>query len=115
MIDGNELRRINRQATRASQKAHRVPATWQGTRDGFRIQYIGERTPRGWKRTDREPLFVDTSGFGSCSEPALCVDTLFSALTVGKAYGLIEQGQFQGYLAEFVPTKPVDLDGRNVR
>lgn len=107
MIDGHTLRAMNRKAMRQSQREGREPFVFTGDKAAIRIPFIGKRTPRGWRRTDREHLFVDLSGFGLDSEPALSQRLFLEALTPGFAYGLIEQGQFQGYVGEFYrkPTK----------
>lgn len=67
----------------------------------FPFPFLGEYVPQAWKRTDRDPLFVDSSGYGREGEPALTVMATIDALTVGKAYAIIENGQFQLHLAEY--------------
>ncbi len=105
MIDGIERKRMAKRAARESVANHVEPGIWTGNRAEMRIPFIGDRVPRGWRRTNKEPLFVDTSGFGAPGEPALTQDQMFDALTIGKGYALIEMGQFQGYVAEFERTK----------
>lgn len=68
------------------------------------IPMIGDYRPRGFKLVDT--LFVDSSGFGSPSEPALTQSQFFERLRVGLAYGVVSAGQFQVYVGEFeVATK----------
>jgi hypothetical protein len=101
MMDLQELRRVNKSATRRASRAHAVPTIWTGDETKFRMNYVGDRTPRGWKRTDRDDLFCDSSGFGGPGEPALTQDQLFKALKIGFGYGVTESGQFQCYVREF--------------
>jgi hypothetical protein len=66
----------------------------------FPFPNIGDYRPDGWELV--ETLFVDKSGFGSPSEPALTIEQLLDRLVAGKGYAIIEEGQFQLYLGEFV-------------
>ena len=104
MISYSEVSRMAKQAARNSQKAHQVPAIWHGTKVGFYMPFLGDRTPRGWKRTERIPMFVDSSGYGSYNETALTQDEFFDDILVGFGYATIEQGQFQCYVAEYQKT-----------
>jgi hypothetical protein len=101
MMDLATIRAVNARAMREASRAHVEPATFTGNRENFRCPYVGDRTPRGWRKTKREPLFVDISGFGTDDEAAMSYRQFLDALEVGKAYGLIECGQFQGYVQEF--------------
>jgi hypothetical protein len=83
----------------------KTPALWEGAREGFKVPMLGDKVPRGWRRTSRQPLFVDSSGFGAPDEPALTQEQFLDALTIGKAYGVIEAGQFQVYVAEYEKTE----------
>lgn len=70
------------------------------------IPFLGDYVPKGWEKTDVE-WFVDMSGFGSPSEPALTIERFVECLkehfathpTAG--YALTEQGQFQGYVSAY--------------
>jgi hypothetical protein len=80
-----------------------------GKLEGIRIPSLGGYVPRGWKRTDDKPFFVDTSGFGGPDEPALDHSAFAKALAVlpeGVGIAIIEAGQFQCYVATYVRTKP---------
>ena len=101
MISYSQISDMKRKAARDSQKAGQVPAIWKGTKDNFRMAFIGDRNPRGWKRTKREHLFVDSSGWGGEYELAMTQEAFFNCLTPGLGYAVIEQGQFQCYVAEF--------------
>lgn len=49
MMDLATLQYVNRKATRAAAKRQAVPCIWSDTTDGFRLQFVGDRCPRGWK------------------------------------------------------------------
>lgn len=68
----------------------------------FRLPFpnIGDYRPVGYELVDT--LFVDKSGWGADDEPALTVGQLLDRLQVNKAYAVIEEGQFQRYLGEFI-------------
>lgn len=109
MISGMELERLNRAATRRAAHAGKVPIPFEecdrahvSAADGeWFMPFIGDRVPRGYKRTDRDPAFCDHSGFGSESEPAMTLRRLAEWLRSGYYYGVIESGQFQSYVGEF--------------
>jgi hypothetical protein len=67
----------------------------------FLIPFLGNYIPQGWRHTDRPLLFVDTSGFGREDEPALTTRAFVEAIEPGKAYAVVETGQFQAYLREY--------------
>jgi hypothetical protein len=73
--------------------------------------FLGDYVPRGWKRTDTEPFFVDATGFGKPGEPALTCKQFASKLVPGRGYAVIEAGEFQVYVAEYVRD---DNNGRPV-
>lgn len=105
MMDGATLAAVNRAATRRAQREGREPCLFDGDPDRVRVPYIGDRTPRGWRRTDRDLMFVDTSGFGREGEPAMTQRAFLASLRPGYGYGIVEQGQFQAYVAEFEPRR----------
>jgi hypothetical protein len=61
---------------------------------------VGDYRPEGWELKDT--LFCDKSGFGAPWEPALTAEQLIERLEVGKGYAIIEEGEFQLYLGEFL-------------
>jgi len=67
----------------------------------FPFPLLGNYVPQGWRYTDREPIFVDTSGFGKENEPALTLRGFLEALEANKAYAVVESGQFQAYIREY--------------
>lgn len=69
-----------------------------------RIPFIGDHTPKQWEECGR-PHFVDASGCGLDSEPAMTI-ARFAELVCGPerrghAYAIIERGQFQIYIQEY--------------
>lgn len=49
--------------------------------------------------------FVDSSGFGSETEPAITFNSFIDKIKVGFGYGIVNVGQFQVYINEYEPTK----------
>ena len=72
-----------------------------GKRLRFLIPHLGDYLPQGWRYTDREPLFIDISGYGKEDEPAMTTRAFLEALTPGKGYGCVECGQFQAHIREY--------------
>jgi len=65
----------------------------------------GKPTPEGWKEVGK-PLFVDSSGCGRPGEPALTQDQFKASLEVGKAYAVVDVGQFQLQVGVFERSQP---------
>jgi hypothetical protein len=65
-----------------------------------RFPFLGTYVPKGWVMV--KTFFVDSSGFGDESEPSLTHDQFIKKLTVGRGYAIIEAGEFQVYVGEFV-------------
>ena len=109
MMDARTLDYVNRKATREAAANKRVPIPFEESDrehilnggGEWRMPFIGDRTPRGYKRTDRDPAFCDHSGFGSETEPAMTTRRFARWLRSGYYYGVIESGQFQSYVGEF--------------
>jgi len=80
-----------------------------------RFPHIGGYLPEGYSRRDITgrsgvydgdnegygAFFVDATGMGSLSEPALTVDQFIKELEVGAYYAIIEAGQFQVKIASY--------------
>lgn len=64
-----------------------------------KIPNIGDFRPKQFKLIRK--LFVDASGFGGADEAALTFEQFVKEAKVGKAYAIIEAGQFQIYVGEF--------------
>ena len=91
----HELNRINR-----PRPGRPVVAKFDVDIESIRhAPFIGDRDVRGWTEVNR--YFVDSSGFGQAGEPALTADQFFRKVRKGFAYAIVEQGQFQIYIAEF--------------
>lgn len=101
MMDLHAIKEANKRAARTAERTRIQPAEWTGDLSTFRVPYIGDHIPVGWKRTNRKPYFVDLSGFGQEDEPAMTLRALVERLRVGYGYALTEVGQFQGYVAEY--------------
>jgi len=63
---------------------------------------IGTYVPHGWKESERAPLFCDKCGDGDGGRSASTED-LLAWLRVGYGYAIVEEGEFQLYVGEFVP------------
>lgn len=79
---------------------HANAALAAGRTPSLHIPFIGDRCPRGFKRTDNV-YFVDSSGFGSEGEPALTMRGFIAKLKPSHAYAVCEAGQLQVYVQEF--------------
>jgi hypothetical protein len=63
------------------------------------IPNIGDYRPKGYVLVDT--YFVDKTGLGRESEPALTIDSFLKKMKANHAYAIIEEGQFQLYVGEF--------------
>jgi hypothetical protein len=87
------------QAERAASEGIEPLIIWD--REDIRsIPNIGDHEPEGWELV--ESHFVDSSGFGSPGEPALTLDQFMAKLVMGRGYAIIQEGQFQIYVGEFI-------------
>jgi hypothetical protein len=113
MMSLDTIRSLGRQAARESAREGRVPTIFEqdditdalaaleaGQVPRLQIPFIGDRCPRGFKRTDNE-YFVDSSGYGREGEPALTMRGFLKAVRPGFAYAVSQPGQFQVYVQEF--------------
>jgi hypothetical protein len=99
-----EIIRLNNKACEKAKKAKLLPYV---IKDGDREKFppfpfpnFGDYRPKGWELVGE--YFVDSSGFGMDDEPALSIDQFLKKLKVGHGYALIEEGEFQVYVGEFV-------------
>jgi hypothetical protein len=83
-----------------------TPAVLASIRRNGRFPFpnIGSYRPRGFKLV--ESYFVDKSGFGREDEPALTARGLLARLQAGRFYAIIEEGEFQCYVGEFIGKIP---------
>ena len=69
----------------------------------FSLPNLGYFKPRGWALVHE--YFVDKTGWGAPYEPALTIDQFIEKMIPGRAYALIEEGEMQCYVGEFVKKK----------
>lgn len=112
MMSAEVIRDFQRQAAKRASREGLHPyivwpgdqARWLGELEQGKLSLpfpnLGSYRPKGWTPTGRT-LFVDKSGMGGEDEPALTVEAFIKALSVDKAYALIEEGQFQVVVGEF--------------
>lgn len=111
------MRQLADEAATKARKSKREPKTFVGLgEDAIRseirhVPFLGSYTPKGWTRVDVEGprrmgceegyLFVDSSGVGGTSEPALSVGEFVDFIYANKEYGfgIAEAGQFQVVIA----------------
>jgi len=104
MLDMASIRRMSQKAAVRAAREHRKPYILE--QDDFiepelvRFPFLGTYVPKGWVMV--KTFFVDSSGFGDESEPSLTHDQFIKKLTVGRGYAIIEAGEFQVYVGEFV-------------
>jgi hypothetical protein len=116
MFSPQYIRELSRKAAAKSVRQKKLPYTvwpedlveWkaklgEGKTPTLPFPFIGDRNPRGYKKL--KEFFVDSSGFGLESEPALTVRSFVDKLQANRAYAITEVGQFQVYVAEFLKTK----------
>lgn len=98
----------NRAARLAKRKGSQpwvCPADWDkygfGDRQGIcRVPNFGTYRPKGWTMRS-DTLFVDKSGWGDSSEPALTIRAFFEQMETGVGYAMIEEGEFQCVVGVF--------------
>ena len=99
-----EIRRLNEEAGKRAEKANRAPyVVKEGDAEKFPpfpFPNFGDYRPKGWELVEEH--FVDKSGFGRDDEPALSISQFLMKLSIGHGYALIEEGQFQVFVGEFV-------------
>lgn len=79
----------------------------------FPFPNLGDYCPKGWTEVRR--LFVDKCGLSDTAElmahGCLSADGLRRALKVGYGYAIVEEGQFQLYVGEFIHDGHAELKG----
>jgi hypothetical protein len=66
----------------------------------FPFPNFGDYRPKGWMMTRK--FFVDSSGMGQEGEMALTVEQFIKQIKQFRGYAIIEEGQFQVYVGEFI-------------
>lgn len=64
---------------------------------------FGDYRAKGWRLV--KTYFVDHSGFGQPGEMALTIAQFIEKVKEGRGYAVIETGQFQCYVGEFIKLK----------
>lgn len=92
---------INNNSTKEAKAESKEPlkATSDKDENIFKCPALGEYIPKGFKVVNR--YWVDSSGFGSESEPALTATQFISKVRKGFYYAITGQGQFQIYISEY--------------
>lgn len=115
MLSYSYIKQIADEAADEARELCKVPYSirqYSGSTETFcrHIPFLGDYVPEGWERVPGiEPIFVDSSGFGSSGEPALSLEEFGKRLAAFKksgdnyGFGIIEAGQFQVYIAVYRP------------
>ena len=103
MIDLDQIRKMKSKAAKAARADKTKPFVVYNNRDierlssqEIRLPFLGDYCPEGFYVMNE--IFVDSSGFGSDSEPAMTLPKFFGMLDkLGKPFGLAisEAGEFQ--------------------
>lgn len=109
MMSPEMIRQMARRAAARAAREGKVPFLLEAEdiadfREGVRFPFpfLGPYVPKGWKKVQEH--FVDSSGFGAPGEPALTASQFIERLVIGRGYAITEAGQFQVYVAEYIPT-----------
>ncbi len=105
MMDPTYIAELSRRAASKAAAHHLEPIViWPedvGNIDAIRaIPNLGDYVPVGWALLKSH--FVDSSGFGEAGEAAMPIQQFVDKLVPGHGYALVECGQFQVYVGEFV-------------
>ena len=114
MISSEQIRAYADEAGTKARKAGKVPKLFKTEEDRnvafcLSIPFLGSYVPEGWYIENA--LFVDSSGLGEPTEPALTTAQFLQRLEVGKGYAIIESGPFQVYVGVFGYNAPKGLVG----
>jgi hypothetical protein len=114
MLSLSAIRQLSRDAAVIACRQNKIPFIFEqediddlkahlaaGRTIQFLIPLLGDYLPQGWRYTDRQPLFVDTTGFGREDEPAMTTRAFVEALEPGKGYAVIECGESQAFIREY--------------
>lgn len=112
MMGLQDIKKMNEDVGRFAKSKELQPfvaTTFTGYEQIRNIPNFGDYRPKGWKLV--ETYFVDSSGFGEESEPALTINEFLKKIKAGRGYAIIEAGQFQVYIGEFVRSKTLMAKG----
>lgn len=106
----------NEAAWRSRELGEDQPMVCNWPDDVRKAPHLGYLKPEGWQLA--RVLFCDSTGMGSRGEPALTLRELTEEVVIGRAYSIMETGQFQIHLAEWVregeELPEVDTDRKGV-
>ncbi len=104
MMSLSLIKKMNEEACKKAEKKNVKPYV---VKEGdmkkfppFPFPNFGDYRPKEWDLVEEH--FVDSSGVGRDDERALSINQFLNKLKVGHGYALIEQGQFQVFVGEFV-------------
>ena len=103
MFDLSTIKAMNREAGKLARDSGKEPFLLRSETDRALLRQIpnfGSYRPKGWRLV--KTYFVDSSGFGGEDEPALTYNQFIRQTKVGRAYAIVEEGQFQVNIGEFV-------------
>ena len=104
MMSLSQIRDMSARQARKASRLHKKPYLFEEedrtTFPPFPFPNIGDYRPKGWELIDN--FMVDKTGFGASDEPALTTEQLIRRLKAGYGYAIIEEGQFQIVLGEFI-------------
>lgn len=104
MMDLRSIRRLSQEAAVKAASKGLTPYIWEEDDkvepDLVYFPFLGTHVPRGWVMVNT--YFVDSSGFGDEDDPALTHEQFLEKLQIGRGYAIIEAGEFQVYVGEFV-------------
>ena len=112
MLDINYIRKVAKRAAHYAQvngfepKALCAADLQEGVAAIRDIPFLGDYVPPGWKFVRK--YWVDSSGLGQEGEPALTVNQFLAAIRLNvlgpetHGYAILEAGQFQVYVGEYV-------------
>ena len=111
MLSPTDIQEQNDLAVERATSANQVPylpfdqtevIRWRA-RSGFPFPVLGDYIPPNYERVDS--LFVDSSGLGKRTEPALTIDELCDYIELyldeNRSYAIRDVGQFQVYVNVF--------------
>ena len=108
MMDLATIRYLNEKIAKRAKKAKLQPyvvseADLEEAKKGtfsFSLPNLGYFKPKGWALVHE--YFVDKTGWGHPGELALTIEEFIKKIVPGRAYALIEEGEMQCYVGEFV-------------
>lgn len=104
MMGLETMRYLNQESASKAAEARLEPAQYEELQGGMNfarlVPNLGYFIPEGFSLI--RALFVDKTGMGEMGEMAATVDEFVDALVDERFYAIIEEGQFQVHIGEFV-------------